>query len=172
MSGNKTPAAPNTRDLIDASIRSDKALIGSGMWIDDNREYCKKWARLIEIDGEIQNIQLLIKYHTNDENIKFRILLNIPQCIWRIDFADEDHLNPLSAPFRPGETISGPHYHAWADNRQYVHANALPKKLQSARPLPQEVGTFQSAYRWFCKQVNIQCKDAEIPTLPAKDRLL
>ena len=172
MSGSKKLVKSDIRVLVDDALRADKNLIGSGMWVDDNREHCKNWARLIEIDGEIQNIQLLIKYHTNDDNLKFRILLNVPQCVWRMDFADEDHPNPLNAPFRPGEIISGPHYHSWADNRQYAHANILPKKLHSARPLHQEVGTFQSAYRWFCQQTNIQCKDAEIPTLPVKDRLI
>jgi hypothetical protein len=161
------------RVLVDGALRANKTLVGYGMWSSDHRNHCRRWARAIEIAGEIHGMQIEAKYYLANATLKFRLLLTWGKCVWRIDFADdEEHSNPLTAPAHPGEVIAGPHYHAWADNRHYARANSLPSTLRAARLLPTDIATFAGAFRWFCERTNIHIDDAEIPALPPKDLLL
>jgi hypothetical protein len=163
---------PDVRALIDALLLGEKALIGYGMWQQGNREGCHQWSRAVEFLGEISGARLEVKAYLHHESLKFRILLNEQRCIWRLDFANDDHTNPLTSPETPGQPITGPHYHSWADNRRFATSVALPRRLRIARLLPADIRTFEAAFRWFCSEVRISIKATEVPMLPERNVLL
>jgi hypothetical protein len=163
---------PDVRALIDALLRGEKALVGYGMWQPGNRDGCYQWSSAVEFLGEISGARVEVKAYTNHDELKFRILLNEQRCIWRLDFANDDHTNPLTAPEAPAQAIAGPHYHPWADNRRYATMVSLPRRLRNARILPADIRTFDAAFRWFCSEVRISIKATDVPKLPGRDVLL
>jgi hypothetical protein len=99
------------------------------------------------------------------------------RAIWRMDFdPTETHLNPRTPRRRetdpPRSLISGPHYHAWEDNRRFATMTSLPPKLRNARILPERLRSFDEAFRWFCAETNIAVSYDDIPELPKRDTLL
>ena len=89
-------------------LRGEKALLGYGMWQQGNRDGCHQWSRAVEFLGESRGARLEVKAYSQHETLKFRILLNEQRCIWRLDFADDGHVNPLSAPESPGQPVRCP----------------------------------------------------------------
>ena len=167
-----SPGTHDLRTLIDGVLRADKTLAGFGFWSQDHREHCERWSRPLEIAGELRGMQLEVKAYAAETSLKFRILLTEARCVWRLDFADDGHVNPLDAPVHKGMAINGPHYHAWVDNRRYARPNSLPAKLRIARILPQSIRTFTAAFRWFCSETNIYVATADIPELPKRGLLV
>jgi hypothetical protein len=153
-------------------LRGEKALLGYGMWQQGNRDGCHQWSRAVEFLGESRGARLEVKAYSQHETLKFRILLNEQRCIWRLDFADDGHVNPLSAPESPGQPVTGPHYHSWQDNRRYATSIALPRRLRNARILPAYIQSFEAAFRWFCDEVKISIKTTDVPELPERNGLL
>lgn len=166
------PDQPDLRQLIDGALKADKTLAGFSSWSRDYRDHCLSWSRAVEIAGEIRGMRLEVKAYPNSDTLKFRILLIEAKCVWRLDFADDGHINPMGAPEKPGEVMNGPHYHSWADNRRYAKPNSLPQKLQIARLLPANIRTFDAGFRWFCNETRVFIETSDIPRLPKKDTLI
>ena len=82
----------------------------------------------ILVDGELSPYaQYELKAYPRERTPRFRVILNAPSAIWRIDFDCEPyHANSLSGPrSRPHDLpwdVGPRHYHAWADNRYLFRA--------------------------------------------------
>lgn len=163
---------PDLRAAIDGYMAADKMLAGSGRWQIDFGDHCRRWTRATEVNGELTGIALEVKAYPRKDELEFRVLLNAARCIWRLDFADDGHVNPLTAPERGGIVINGPHYHSWSDNRRYAKPNSLPQKLHVARILPINIRSFDAAFRWFCAETKVFVETADIPVLPKRDTLI
>jgi hypothetical protein len=160
------------RVIIDGYLNARKYLVGVPAWIEDQDKGIWLWSRPLEINGEQPGINLIVKSYPSEKPTKFRIILTAPKCIWRLDIANDAHLNPLSAPHNPGIFIDKPHYHSWSDNRGFATANSLPNKLKNARVLDENLRSFDNAFRWFCAQIGVVIVTAEIPALPKPGKLL
>lgn len=160
------------RSLIDGFLRADKTLAGSARWEKAEEDVCHRWTQAVSVDGELPGIQFEIKAYSQEAELKFRILLLSPKCVWRLDYDFDGHLNSLVAPTLAGELIKGPHYHSWSDNRMFGTRTTLPRRLSNARPLPENVRTYHAALRWFLSETNIFAASVELPDLPRRETLL
>jgi hypothetical protein len=165
-------SAPDIRTLMDAVVAADKTLAGTNYWKPDEDGDAHRWIGVIEVAGELPGVNLVVKAYPRSPALKFRIMLNAGRCIWRLDYDHDGHLNPLNAPGDPGILIREPHYHSWADNRRLATVNSLPRRLRNARLLPAGIRSFNSAFRWFVQQTNIQISSLDTPDLPKTDTLL
>lgn len=89
--------------------------------------------------------------------------------ISRVDHEDLRHGNPTPW-FDWPAIVSGPHFHPWPLNTIF----ADPTKhwqLQVAIPLAPNIQRFDSTFRWFCGQNNIQ-QPEDLFDLPEKTGLL
>jgi hypothetical protein len=163
---------PDVRVLIDTFLRADKILAVTGDWKSHQDGDDVRWIAPVEMNGEQPGINLIVKFYPNEAKLQFTILLAAAQCIWRLDFTDTPHVNPLNAPSLPGFILKEPHYHSWADNRLLCKANSLPKRLPNARLLPLSITTFAPAFRWFADETKIYVESGDIPELPKKESLL
>lgn len=165
---------PDIRDVVDAFLQKGKTLVGIGGWRRDSHERSYRWVRPVEIEGELPGFDLTVKAYPRSRNLKFRIILAYGKAIWRVDYAnDSPHINSIDHP--PDldlEPIIGPHYHRWEDNRRFATMNSLPSGLVNARILPQNLRSFESAFRWFCGETKITVGNADMPILPKPDTLL
>lgn len=174
MGGGQRHAA----ELIDRFLAADKELQGVGVWrnAEQHGEARIVWPVLVE--GELSPYaQYELKAYPRDRAAGFRIILNAPSAIWRIDFDREPyHANTLAGPrSRPHDLpyqVGPRHYHAWADNRYLAKGRVLPKELLNARDLPPRVRNFPDAQRWFCEKVRIRPAPNQVVDLPPSDVLL
>lgn len=161
------------RLLIDGFMAAEKTLSSAvASWVPDRAGEILRFVRTVEINGEQPGIQLEVKAYPREEALKFRILLVAEKCFWRLDFADDQQVNPLGAPHSAAILIGGPHFHAWEDNRVFATAKNLPKRLQNARILPANIRTFNAAFWWFVDQTNIVISSPDVPDLPRRETLL
>jgi hypothetical protein len=162
----------DVRILIDTFLRADKTLAVMGEWKSHQDGDDLRWIAPVELDGEQHGINLVVKFYPNKPSLEFTILLAATQCIWRLDFTNTPHQNPLNAPTFQGMLLGEPHYHSWDDNRSLSKANSLSKKLPNARLLPLSIKTFAPAFRWFADGTRIYVESGDIPELPRRESLL
>jgi hypothetical protein len=159
-------------ELIDEMLASAKTLGGVPRW----EPYQRGEARLLvplQIGGVSCGAHVEVNAYPNINPLRFRVMICAPNCIWRIDYTDrEPHVNPLVRPSDITEhRFDQPHYHAWADNRQFSSQNALPDRLPVAKILP-PIRQFDATFRWFCSQTNIAQPPAGLIELPLRTMLL
>lgn len=164
----------DVRDVVDAFFKKGKILAGTGQWRPELNENSVRCVYPIEVEGEIFGLDLTIKAYPRAKVPKFRLILTYGKAIWRLDYADDDpHINshnrPPDLPLGP---IVGPHFHSWEDNRRFATSVALPSRLRNARPLPENVRSFENAFRWFCGLTGISVGSQDMPMLPKSDTLL
>lgn len=168
MKGNSVAA------LIDSLIAAEKSLEG---WPDWQRVGNGDELRLVMplfVAGKSTDASVEIDAYPNAPCLRFRILMNVEKCVWRVDYTDyELHVNPIDT-FRSltPNSFTEPHYHAWLDNRRYCTQNSLPSKLKIARPLAPNLQSFDTVFRWFCGQVNIAQPPSSMVLLPGRTRLI
>jgi len=163
------------RDLIDDLLRAEKTLGGTPDWrpVGERGEFRQLIPLLINGVATSAHVELNAYPYIIDE-LRFRIMILAPKCIWRVDYVtDEQHLNPLDAPAgAPAGFFAEPHYHAWEDNRQFATAAALPDRLPVARIFEPRIRQFDATFRWFCGMTNISQPPAGMIDLPPRTRLL
>jgi hypothetical protein len=165
---------PDIRDVVDAFLAKEKTLAGLGGWRRDTHARSFRWVQPVEVEGEIPGFDLTVKAYPSRRRLKFRIILAYGKAFWRLDYAnDSPHVNSFD---RPSDLdlgpIRGPHYHSWKENRRFATASSLPSSLHNARMLPQNLRTFDSAFRWFCGETRIIVGNQDMPILPRPDTLL
>jgi hypothetical protein len=167
-------SGPDIRDVIDVFLTKDKTLVGIGGWRRDTHERSFRWVSPIEVEGELPGLDLTVKAYPRSRRLKFRTILTYGKAVWRLDYAnDSPHVNSID---RPPDLdigpITGPHFHSWEDNRRFATANSLPSSLHNARVLPQNLRTFESAFRWFRGETRIVVGSQDMPILPRPETLL
>lgn len=166
--------AGNIRALVSELLAADKTLEGTADWRPIGRGDEVRLLLPVFIDGRSTQATVEVDAYPNAPVARFRIMLNVEKCIWRIDFTEyEQHVNPVDTwheitPYAFRE----PHFHAWSDNERYCTANSLPKKLLIARPLPPKIRQFSAAFRWFCDKVKIAQPPSIMPNLPQRTKLI
>lgn len=160
--------------LIDDLLAARKTLGGVPDWQTGPYEGEERLLIPLRVDGVSSGADLIITGYPYVGHTKFRIMICAPQCIWRIDYVnDEHHVNSFN---RPPDLIEydfcEPHYHSWPDNRRFSTHNSLPNRLENARIMPADVRSFDSALRWFCGQTNIDQPQNGLIALPPRRRLL
>lgn len=110
--------------------------------------------------------------------LEFHINIVYGYTISRLDFLEVDRhhnhkVKRVSTPYGIMlGWIFGSHFHRWADNSVLAGVHAGPKELEFAVPLPGNVRSFESAFRFFCADSKILVAANEMPTLPPRDTLL
>lgn len=169
-----TSVPSDIRVLVDRLITSDKVPFGQARWVDEHREGDMRMLYPLLVDGEISDANLQIIAYPRARTLRFRLNLLYGRAIWRLDYVDdEEHVNSFNRP--DGLTLgpfTGPHYHAWDDNRRFATKSALPERLENARLLEANLQTFPNVFRWFCGQTRIVIADFDVPELPASDRMI
>lgn len=161
--------------LVDDLIAAPKEIAGSPSW--KPTEFDPSEMRMVLpllIDGVQTSAHVEIKAYPMAETLKFRILLIMEKCVFRVDFSrDEHHVNSYDAPADlAGLPLAGPHYHAWADNKRFCSRSSLPDKLHNARLLPSTCQTFDNVVRWVCGVLNIAQPRIGLIDLPRRTMLL
>ncbi len=160
--------------LVEKYLAAEKELSGIPNWRAGNRDGEQRavWAVLL---GDVNAGNLDLTAYPDEPSLRFTITLNLPPCIWRLDY-DPDfkmHTNPPDrVPPLDDFTIRGPNYHAWDDNKHLVNGSSLPAKLKCARRLKENIRRFDSALRWFCGETNIKLPVGPLIDLPPRSRLL
>ena len=165
-----TPVA----ELITVLLAANKTMYGEPSWQDDPDAGHSRILVLLRIDGESTLADLTIMAYPLEGHNKFRIMINAPKCVWRVDaVSNEPHVNSLDRPpDLEDHVICEPHYHAWVDNKRFCSERSLPNSLLNARILPTEVRSFDNALRWFCGQTNIAQPAHGLISLPPRTRIL
>ncbi len=174
--------APKTEyiaKVVDALLKADKSLDGEPPpWVEGNRRTEKRLLWPVAVDGSYIGLSLQITAYPNDPGYRgerFTITLNVPPCIWRMDFDPpyKRHTNPPDFGARTGTfTVSGKSFHSWADNRHYATKTRLPTVLGCARLLPPEVRHFRQALRWFCDETNSKILSEQMFDYPQRELML
>lgn len=160
--------------MIDEFMRRPKTLIGWPSWYelpDNIRELRMKIPLAINgitTDGSI----VLVAYpYAAEQN--YSIMLIYKQCISRIDWDYEEHVNSSDAPESIISLfIDGPHYHSWEDNKRFCRGGLLPERLENARPLSDKIRGFDNVFRWFLGELNVVQPPAGLIELPPRVKLL
>lgn len=161
-------------ELIDRLLEADKTLDGEPDWRhvgngDENRLILPLF-----VGARSTNASVEIDAYPNAPVLRFRIMLNVEKCVWRVDHTEyELHVNPIDT-FRliTPKSFTEPHYHSWADNRRYCTQNSLPSRPKIARPIPTNIRGFDAVFRWFCSEVKIAQPPSGMVYLPSRTRLM
>ena len=162
--------------LVDDLLSAEKTLQGVPDWrVVGNGEECRLVLPIF-VDGRSIDASVEIDAYPNAPVLRYRVMLNVEKCVWRIDYTDyERHINPLDTfsqitPY----SFTCPHYHSWLDNRRYATQHSLPRRLLIARPLPDHLPSksFDAVFRWFCGETNIFQPPSDMVSLPNKTRLI
>jgi hypothetical protein len=170
-------AAPQTgfiADVVDAMLAADKELAGMPQWDSGNRDGESRLVWPVLLQGRLVGITLNITAYPADPPLRYTITLNVPPCVWRLDFEHpyKRHKNGLSDGKRLGAyVINGPNFHAWPDNRHLATPAILPKKLECARAFD-HAATFNAGLRWFCGETKILLRRDQEIDFPARERLI
>ena len=161
--------------LVDAFLAHPKTLDGTPSWQPGNRPGERRIRWLVFLNGASCGATLDITGHPAEPE-RFMIGLSFPTHIWRIDHesrARAPHVNPLDQIERLGvESLPGPHFHAWADNRYLATPKNLPADLLCARGFSSKIQGFPNVLRWFCGETNIRLEAGQMIDLPRRDTLL
>lgn len=176
------PNAPDTGfivDVADALLAADKELSNPlPAWQTGNRQIEKRLVWPVLVEGEFVGLNLNLTAYPNDADYtdeRFTITLNLPPCIWRLDFDPpyKRHRNPPGYGEEMGAfVVSGPSYHAWADNREFASPTRLPPRLRCARNLPSQIRSLRQAFPWFCDQANIRFSHEQMVDYPPRELLV
>jgi hypothetical protein len=161
--------------MVDALLAADKELAGTAIWEAGNRIGERRLVWPVLIGGQLKGVNLNITAYPNSPPLQFGITLNVPPCVWRLDFEHPHakHRNPLPDAERlGGYRINGSNYHAWADNRHLATAATLPKELECARALPANIQTFEAGLRWFCGETKIRIRNEQMIEFPERTGLI
>ncbi len=161
------------RLLVDALLEQEKFIAGGLDWQNGPRDGQRRLSAALSADGEIGDIRLVVDAYPDWFEPKFTISLILARTVCRLDYGNNaSHVNRPPAPdgIELG-LITGPHFHAWRDNRHLATQKHLPEESKFASLLPANVKGFQNAFRWFCGEVNVNCS-AGVPEFPKSDRLL
>ena len=93
----------------------------------------------------------------HQRELKFRLGIQFPGMICRLDFTAETHPNTLDG-IKVGlvpPIVTGPHYHSWPINRRFFRGVTKPPELHDAVPYREAGRTFDAVLRWFCTDTNI-----------------
>lgn len=161
-------------EIVDQLMAARKTLGGIPQWrpVGERGEY--RQVIPLDVDGVGTDCHVELNAYPNiTDELRFRIMIFAPQCVWRVDYVtDETHVNPLGTGLDiPDGLFAEPHYHAWADNRRFSNNNALSNRLPIARILP-NLRTFDATFRWFCGETNIAQPPAGLIELPPRTSLL
>lgn len=161
-------------ELIDSLLAAPKTLGGIPDWREGPYSGEERLIMPLLIDGVSSRAELLVTSYPFFGHSKFRILICAEKCIWRIDHVfDEPHINSFNRPSDLHEyDFCEPHYHSWQDNRRFCTYQSLTQKLFNARIMPVDVRSFDSSFRWFCGQTNIEQPPTGLIALPPRRRLL
>jgi hypothetical protein len=160
--------------LIDSLLAAEKSLEGFPDWQAVGNGDEERLVLPVFVGSKSTDASVEIDAYPNAPVLRFRILLNVEKCVWRIDYTDfEPHVNPVDtfstiSPY----SFTEPHFHSWSDNRRYCTQNSLPSKLKIARPIPPNLRSFDAVFRWFCGEVNIDQPASNMVYLPRRTRLI
>lgn len=160
-------------DLIDELLKAPKSLGGEPVW--QNVSYnLQRLVMPLLVGGVSTNAELQVHGFPVSGHAWYRILICAPKCVWRIDHVhDERHVNSFNRPSDLAEyDFTCPHYHAWSDNRRFCTPATLPDRLENARILPAGLRSFDSVFRWFCAETNIEQQPNGLIALPPRIKLL
>jgi hypothetical protein len=159
--------------VLDDLLRAQKAIVGAPDWKEVGHRGEHRLVLPLMIDNANCPADLELNAYPNIRDLRFRIMLRVPQCIWRIDYVDDEHhVNPLDCWDECGSAFTEPHYHSWADNRRFAKPSTPPDPMPVARALPPQIRQFDAAFRWFCGETNIEQMQAGTIDLPPRSRLL
>ncbi len=143
-----------TVEAVDAFVAAHKTLVGDGGWVcDPNEDQCRlKYT--IAMDGVPTASTLEIIDFPLDTPRSFTITVNLPPCVWRLDFdaPPKGHTNDVPEGHECPRYVRGPHYHPWALNRQFHTGKRPPEELPLALPLSPAIKSYKSALDWFCSE--------------------
>jgi|SRR6185312_7109623 len=167
-------ASPPIASLIDELLEKDKELGGVPDWREMHAHGQHRLVVPALLDGASTGMDLEVHAYPDIKPLRFGVMLNVRECVWRIDYAEDDqHVNSFDAPPDiAGIQIDGPHYHAWDDNRRFCTHASLPRSLPNARFLPMAIRSFDSALRWLCGEAHIAQPRAGLIELPPRTRLI
>lgn len=166
---------PGVADLIDDMLAAQKTLGGLPNWRAVGERGEHRQVIPLSIDGVSCGAHVELNAYPNIvDELRFRIMIFAPKCIWRVDYVtDEQHVNPIDAPAdAPQGMFWEPHYHSWADNRRFATHNSLPDTLPIARVFEPRIRQFDATFRWFCGMTNIAQPPPGLIDLPPRTRLL
>jgi hypothetical protein len=159
---------------IDAFLAADKTLVGDGDWVcDPNEDQCRlKYT--IAVDGVPSGSTLVIIDFPLQEPRGFTITLNLPPCIWRLDFdhPPKGHTNDVPEGHECPRLIRGAHFHPWRLNSRFHMGKHPPDELPLALPLKPSIKSFKSSLDWFCAETRITFAKNQMPGLPPRGRLI
>ncbi len=161
-------------NLVDALLEADKVLVGVVHWHDGTRSEDKRFDWPVLVGGETAECAVAATAYPDELDLRFTITLNYrSHNIWRIDHDPpyRRETNPFLTGHRySGDTIRGPHFHPWVDNRHEATPATFPT-LCWRRPLPSQVQGWENTFRWFLGETNIGQPET-IPSLPRRMRLV
>lgn len=160
-------------EIVDDLLRAEKVLAGVPDWHPQGHRGEHRLVMPVQIDGQGTACDLEVNAYPNIRDLRFRIMLRMPQCFWRVDYVDDEpHVNPFDTWSECHPSFTEPHYHSWADNRRFATHAKLPDPLQVARLLPVEFRSFDATFRWFCAETNIAQPPSGMVYLPQRNRLV
>lgn len=160
--------------MVDRLLAAEKSLQGFPDWQPIGNGDERRLILPVFLGAQSTDASVEIDAYPNAPVLRFRILLNVEKCVWRVDHTDYKlHVNPVDT-FSTIEPYSftEPHYHSWLDNRRFCTQSSLPSRLKIARPLPPNMRTFDAVFRWFCGEVNIAQPTSDMVYLPRRTRLI
>jgi hypothetical protein len=128
----------------------------------------------LQIGGEWPGQRLIIKSYVNTPVLKFRLMINFPPVVCRVDFdSHEQHPNLRR---RSGDgvppIVRGAHYHSWILNRRFAKASQRLFALPIAAEVDVRLKTFGDTLKWFCDDVNIEPPPDGVIELPDQEFLI
>jgi hypothetical protein len=163
-----------TVKAIGEFLAADKTLAGDGFWVcDPNEDQCRL-RYTIEVEGVPTASTFEIIDFPLTEPRTFTITLNLPPCIWRLDYdpPSKIHVNDVPEMHECPRLVRGPHYHPWHLNAKFHGGRNAPQELPLALPYTARTRTFKAALDWFCDQTRITFAKNQLPALPPRGRLL
>lgn len=159
--------------LIDDLVGAEKVLAGDPDWREVGHRGEHRVVLPLFIGGKASQLDLEINAYPNIRDLRFRIMLRLPQCVWRVDYVDDEpHVNPADDWPTCGVSFTEPHYHAWIDNRRFATHSQVPDPMPTARILPLQLQSFEATFRWFCEQTNIAQPPSNMVCIPKRNRLV
>ncbi len=164
--------------VVDDLWKASKTLVGQAGWTTGYGSTGARWLSPLAVDGVTTGMNLCVDSFPRASSPDFHISLIYETSISRLDFSEIDrHNNHAIKGVKTPPTITlgwiyGPHLHSWDDNKVLVTSDAGPKYLEFATQLPDNVKTFDAAFRHFCGVANIIAASNQVPALPRRDTLL
>lgn len=150
---------PTTDEIDQFLATGQKILLGRPVWRNGNRVAERRLRHAISYYSSHETPPFLEIIHTRTADlVSFTIGIFWDYCVCRVDFGVEgdNHVNPPHHQPSLSYLSAGPyHYHRWSDNR--LGSGRQPKELDFARPLQQNLRSFDSVARMFLADNQIEC---------------